>query len=570
MGAHLGSAYVYIRFSDPSQEKGDSRERQTRDNLAFCARKGWTVIDTFGDYGKSAWHGHHLKDGELGKFAERVRRGEIPRGTILVCEKLDRLSRLDIFETQDWLREMTGLGLCIATQIDGQFYDQNTFTSTNPNVLMQSIQVLLETHAAKVYSDTISHRVKGSWERRREAAKASKKITSAHAPGWLRVVEENGERRFEEIPERGDVVRLIYQLAADGVGSRAIARTLNERGYKPWGREFHHRKSGKVGWEHTYVADILRSPAPEGDYMPGVGRRSYKQLTGDRIVGYFPVIVDADLVARARLAIEGRKGTGGRNKVTRLSNLFTGLCYCTHCVGKMRLAGNSKKPARYLICQNAATGRGCHQKKMFAYKPFEEAALREMLHLALDDRFFQQPDQTHALMVKIAEAKKALTIKQDGAKNLGRAIAAQPSETLMGLLTEAEAEIATLRDQIEGLERALAEARGSVSPQEHARRVLEVRGALDHPDYETRLTARRKVSEAIRGVVDNVRFCVRDDGSKIIEVHMIGGAHVLRFDNAGNKLLELRPAAEATADGFMVGDDRKDVRTQAYFRRRAS
>ncbi len=118
----MTNAYIYCRFSTPKQEGGDTLERQIRDCSAFCGRKGWDVTEVIIDKGRSAWKGDHLK-GHLGAFADRVRAGEIPQGSVLVVEKLDRLSRQGHRVALRWIEDLCDVGLRVATVDGGKLYD---------------------------------------------------------------------------------------------------------------------------------------------------------------------------------------------------------------------------------------------------------------------------------------------------------------------------------------------------------------------------------------------------------------------------------------------------------------
>src|SRR5437016_3102212 len=88
------TAVSYSRFSDPKQAQGDSETRQWADFVAFCKRHGLTPAkDHYSDRGRSGFKGHHRTKGDLGRFEQLVKEGVIPRGTVLVVEALDRLSR---------------------------------------------------------------------------------------------------------------------------------------------------------------------------------------------------------------------------------------------------------------------------------------------------------------------------------------------------------------------------------------------------------------------------------------------------------------------------------------------
>ena len=91
-------AYSYIRFSTKEQVKGDSRRRQTDATRAWCDRCGAKLDDstTFEDLGKSAFLGEHRKNPDrhaLAAFLKLVETGRISRGSCLVVESLDRLTR---------------------------------------------------------------------------------------------------------------------------------------------------------------------------------------------------------------------------------------------------------------------------------------------------------------------------------------------------------------------------------------------------------------------------------------------------------------------------------------------
>src|SRR4051794_20458292 len=91
-------AYSYIRFSHPKQSEGGSLKRQLRQTEAYCKRKGLTLDTslTLRDLGVSAFRGDNVKDGALGAFLEACRAGRVPRGSYLILENLDRLSRSQI------------------------------------------------------------------------------------------------------------------------------------------------------------------------------------------------------------------------------------------------------------------------------------------------------------------------------------------------------------------------------------------------------------------------------------------------------------------------------------------
>src|SRR5262245_14110868 len=88
-------AYSYVRFSKKDQAGGDSLRRQTEATQAYCDRKGLKLDDRFclRDLGVSAFNGTNAVKGALAGFLEGVRTGRVPKGSALIVENLDRLSR---------------------------------------------------------------------------------------------------------------------------------------------------------------------------------------------------------------------------------------------------------------------------------------------------------------------------------------------------------------------------------------------------------------------------------------------------------------------------------------------
>jgi DNA invertase Pin-like site-specific DNA recombinase len=90
-------AFSYIRFSTPEQAKGDSLRRQTT-AAGWCQRDGARLDQgtTLHDLGKSAYTGAHRQKPDrnaLAAFLKLVEGGRVPRGSFLLIENLDRLSR---------------------------------------------------------------------------------------------------------------------------------------------------------------------------------------------------------------------------------------------------------------------------------------------------------------------------------------------------------------------------------------------------------------------------------------------------------------------------------------------
>lgn len=490
-------ALIYIRFSTPKQERGASRERQMELCHEFCDRNGWPVREVIEDLGKSAWSGAHLSTGELGRLGERVRNGEIGPGTVLVVEKLDRLSRQETRMTLRWMEDLCTAGLTIATVDGSKVYDDANLRAD----LMSVFEILMRSKLAHDESQQKSERILDRIGRNMERARTTGQIITAKAPGWLTAKPDRSG--FDIVEERAALVRQIYEMAAQGKGAGWIAKELNERGVPAWGK---WRKSTSTPtWEIGAVKMILSQPSVEGDYVPGFSNTSSRRTKfKEPILGYYPRIVDADLVAKARGQVEARKigpRKGGRH-TRSVANLFAGVVLCEECGNRMHLRTSGQPhPNRYWKCNFAARARGCTQKAMFRYEPFEQAALDEILHLVLDDRFFSSPDQTAGLASAIAELEKAIADQKGQIENLLDSLGRLGgSPAIEARLVDAEQTVRELTFKRDAATRDLEIARGAVSPGEHLERVREVRGALDDPDPKIRQEARLRVHAAIVGL----------------------------------------------------------------------
>ncbi|WP_324830433.1 recombinase family protein [Pseudomonas saxonica] len=121
-----GRVYSYLRFSDPRQATGSSADRQ----LAFAstwAKKRGMELDatlTLKDEGLSAYHERHVKQGALGAFLLAIEEGRIPRGSVLIVEGLDRLSRAEPLLAQAQLAQIINGGITVITASDGREYNR--------------------------------------------------------------------------------------------------------------------------------------------------------------------------------------------------------------------------------------------------------------------------------------------------------------------------------------------------------------------------------------------------------------------------------------------------------------
>ena len=185
----------------------------------MVARQGWPPPEIIQDLGASAWTGAHLTSGNLGKFAARVRAGEIGPA-VLVVEKLDQqVSGQEPRITQRWMEDLTDCSLSIAT-VDGGARVRRPKPSRQPAWRPSRLFLCGRSSPTKKASrratgfqgpDSAEH---GAREGDRPEVCIVKK-----APGWLIVKPDH--RGFTVIEAaRGDCLPRVYQMAAEEQGSK--------------------------------------------------------------------------------------------------------------------------------------------------------------------------------------------------------------------------------------------------------------------------------------------------------------------------------------------------------------
>lgn len=216
-------AYSYLRFSTPEQAKGDSQRRQSEAAHRYALEHGLDLVNaTYQDLGVSAFRGANAETGMLREFLDAVQSGAVERGSWLLIESLDRLSRAVPRKAIRVLEEICDEGITLATLSDGKVYTKEILNQDPISFIMAFLVAL----RANEESETKSRRLKAAWQQKRKQAD-EKKLT-AKAPAWLQLAADRTS--FQVIEERGIVVRRIYEMCAAGVGYGKIAEILNREG----------------------------------------------------------------------------------------------------------------------------------------------------------------------------------------------------------------------------------------------------------------------------------------------------------------------------------------------------
>lgn len=475
----MSKAYSYLRFSTPEQSRGDSFRRQSELAVRYCEVHGLELDQTltFHDLGVSSWQGQNLETGRLGDFLRAVQVGAVERGSFLLVESLDRISRQSVRKAFNVLNSIVDAGITLVTLNDNKSYDASSL-DTDPMALMMALLIFMR---ANEESETKSRRVREARHNARELARTTGRPISSSCPGWLRF--KRDPPSFVAIPDRVEIVRRIFREACDGLGQGAIAARLNSEGAPVFGT------GGRKGqmWHRTYIAKILRSRTVLGVLeatTTGYVNGKKTKTPVDPIEGYYPAVIDPDTFARVQaLTAQTRSPSRGRHAAKEPKNVFGGLLRCVHCgstVTRTQKGKPPKNPYAYYICTRAKAGAGCSYVTMRC--DAVEAAFRRNAEIMLLQDI---PAGTRAgdLDEKRRAADLLVDELQDDARAMVRLAAREMSDAVLQTLRETEDRLARAISARDDLEREAAALSGQII----GKRLEDLRAVLAVEPWDIRL-----------------------------------------------------------------------------------
>lgn len=357
-------AYSYIRFSTKRQAKGDSLQRQLEKSRRYAAEKGLDLQETtFEDLGVSAFDRSNVTRGALAAFINAVEAGVIERGSYLLVESLDRLSRADVLDAMGLLSRLVKLGISVVTVIDGRVLDEESIKE--PTNVMWAVLVFVR---ANEESETKAHRVQKAHQRKRDAKST---FAFGQGPGWLRPnFEKNG---WEIIPEKAESVLKVFELAAIGVGSTAIARIANTEKWPVPGKA--------KDWHKTLPHKLIHNRRVLGEFEPSVKDGNVRRATGERWEGYYPSIVSDNLFNAAQASAERRRHLPKRRDAG-YHNVFQGFLRCGHCGATLsrKPKSSSRNSIGYALYVCADRDRGITNCPNWNARELETALLPPLMN----------------------------------------------------------------------------------------------------------------------------------------------------------------------------------------------
>lgn len=439
----ISKAYSYIRFSSPEQAKGDSYRRQRKAAEDYCREHGIELASsreyTFLDKGRSAYKGRHLDDeGQLRRFLDLVESGAIERGSYLLVESLDRLSRERVSTALPRFIDLLNSGIRVVTLSDNRLYTEDF------NELDLIISIV---HMSRAHSESSikAQRLSSAWDNKKALARTQLKPLGRACPAWLELV----DGRYQPIQQRVETIQLIFELAIAGYGQGVIPRMLNERGSPVFGSR---NRNHSGAWGTSSVSKILGNRALLGEYQPTHIVDGVRTSDGEPVTGFFPAVIPEDVFYQAQAVRAERRihRTGGQ---TKRFNVLQGLINCNMCGDAMHLVNKGRPPkgATYIQCHSARKGV-C--KNGYVRVERIEKVLREIL---------AKVDSLSLVQSSMGEARKLLTTVTGKLEavtqrhvQMSEDYFASPSTGVAKMIARLETEQVTLREEQERLMETLA------------------------------------------------------------------------------------------------------------------
>lgn len=484
-------AFSYIRFSSEAQKQGDSLRRQKELSENYAKSHNLQLVENYQDLGVSAFKGKH-KENALGLFLEAIKKGKIEKGSYLLIESLDRLSREKILDAFSLFTDIIKHDIIIVTLQDEAVYDLDSLNN-NIGSLFMSMGIMLR---ANNESEAKSKRLSSAWSNKR--LNHDKQIITSKCPSWLKANDD--KTGFEIIEDKTDTIRLIYDFALKGYGAHAITKYLNQNGILPIGR-------GKK-WIISYIKKILHDVHVIGEFQP------YKKIDGKRIpIGepiekYYPSVISKQLFQDVQDIIKAKGVNSGGIKGERFSNLFRGLnsgnnslLKCGKCgesivyKNKGNRLKNKKVGEPYFECNSLHIGKLCHSTKWY-YQDFEDDFFRFVREFDIDELL--NDDSDNERKNKIDELNRLRTsLDADNKRLQGELITLSQMDNLSVEI------LAVLDERVNQLKECIKEKEERV-------RVLEAElKSFEHEQYVSGFDEFKKLSE---------RLDVIDDDSEVFHI----------------------------------------------------
>lgn len=384
----MKKAAIYCRVSSDRQREKSTIESQKEILPKLVVERDFQLVETYIDDGISGetiearpGFSQLLVDADLGKFA-----------AIFVID-YDRITRTSDDFQRAYIKKIFKTN-GIAVHTPSQVYD----FANEENDLLSGMMELISAHEKRKIISRTKRGRREKWRR------------GIHAHGIVPFGYRWSGKAYEIIEEEGRIVKLIYDLALEGMGQDAIAKALNDRGeLTPTDLRGYRRRRIQPGWCQTMVERILQVSTYYGDMTLGITESKNRKLTkrpqSEWIVIKVPEIVTRGEFDRVRqIRFKNRTFSG----ITKYPFLLSKLLRCGEC-GSSLLAESRYMKGSY-VCWQKRKKRPGHEICILPRQPrlpLEETVWTAVLRL-IDEPYFLKEEIRKDFESKVQQTNTGL------------------------------------------------------------------------------------------------------------------------------------------------------------------
>lgn len=522
-------AALYLRVSTARQAEHDvSIPDQKRQGEAYCASRGYQLVETFVEPGATATNDRRPA------FQQMIEAGTSKPAPfdVVVVHSFSRFFR-DHFELEFYVRRLAknGVKLVSITQEIGD----------DPmHVMMRQIMALFDEYQSK---ENAKHVLRALKENARQGF-----WNGALPPIGYRIIaaEQRGtktKKKLEIDPLHADTVRLIYRLALQGeggsgpMGVKAIVNHLNRN-------RIFTRDGGRWGIGQLHRILTRRTYVGEHEFNKRSKSKELKPVS-EIVVVPVPRLIDQETFDAVQEHLRVRNSKVTPPRVVSGPTLLTGICFCEKCGGAMTLRTGKGGRYRYYTCsikarqgETGCSGRSIPMPQLDAIvcdhienRLLQPERLEEILASILDRR----EERAERRREHIAELNRRAAETELRLKRLYEAIESGVADLNDPALKERVVALRALRDQAQ-------------ADSERAQAMLESSGSMAVTPTVLRkfaATARRRLRQEGGGYR-------RDHLRAFAQRVEVGEGHVRIVGSKGELLRALTSASSGQSAGISV------------------
>ncbi len=420
----MRKAYLYQRFSTSKQDRGGSIDRQTE------AQEAWLSLEKNKDVkvqGKIivdkalSGTGAHIEKGSLGLLLASIEADLIEEGSLIIVERFNRLSRMTISKTEQFLYKVWDKKITIVTVSNGNEYPPEV-----ADKLHVRMELLFQIHSAFEDSDFKSKKALSTSRRRRDAAKDDGKAPKLPSmPFWL---DKNGKLNGKD-----KIIKEIFKLYKEGYGQQKIREKIRLK--------FDEDEAQNMN--STSVLRWIKSDTVRGYWIT---KGEPTEDPKDRVIEQYKVFdaaIDDDLFYEVQGHYKARSEKRKRPNPDRNWTL-SGLCKCGYCGSTMSIANVKHSPPIMRCVKRQRLGKeGCECSPTFPYvvaRYFYDKVVKNDLIRALSAQILNKSEtieftKLEQEILNLREKKSRQKSKYDLEKDLDK------QEYIFDLLLETESDI---------------------------------------------------------------------------------------------------------------------------------